>query len=159
MEPPAASGTPPADTPFSPDSLRLLAEARQESDRLRHEYIGLEHLVFAMTRRPHGAASAILATCGVDPDRVRASLAATIGSGDAVPAPAEDRPYTTRTHRVFSLASESARELGHPRVEPVHLLVGIMRERVGIGAHVLGAHGLTAEAVHDAARATPRSSP
>ena len=159
MDAPTASRTPPASRPFAPDALRLLAEARQESDRLRNEFIGIEHLVLAMARHPRPAAASILAACGVDPHRVQQSFAELLGSGDATVPPNVALPYTTRTQRVFELASDTAGELGHAQVEVVDLLVGIMREGMGVGAQVLRQNGLTAEAAYDGARATPRSSP
>jgi ATP-dependent Clp protease ATP-binding subunit ClpC len=71
-----------------------------------------------------------------------------VGPGDSTraPAPGADRPFTTRTQAVLALAAESARALGQSQVGTGHVLVGIMREGRGVGAQVLGHHGLTTEA-------------
>ena len=134
--------------PLADDARRLLLEARDESDRLNHEYIGIEHLVLALTRRTGDAATAPLAHLGVDGDQVRQTLATIVVPGESARAlaPGAARPYTTRTQAVLRLASEAARALGQPRVATGHLLVGIMREGRGVGAQVLGHHGLTLEA-------------
>jgi hypothetical protein len=134
--------------PLTDDAKRLLLEARDESDRLRHEYIGIEHLVLALTRRTGSAATAPLAHFGVDGEQVRQTLATMVGPGDSTraPAPGADRPFTTRTQAVLALAAESARALGQSQVGTGHVLVGIMREGRGVGAQVLGHHGLTTEA-------------
>ncbi len=134
--------------PLTDDATRLLLEARDESDRLRHEYIGIEHLVLALTRRTGSAATAPLAHLGVDGEQVRQTLATIVGPGDSTraPAPGANRPFTTRTQTVLTLAAESARALGQSQVGTGHVLVGILREGRGVGAQVLGHHGLTTEA-------------
>lgn len=134
--------------PFTDDALRLLAGARDESDRLQHEYIGTEHLVLALTRQAGDPVAAPLAHLGVDGEQVRQTLAATLVPGHRAPAPGEERPYTSRTQQALSLAAESARALGHPGVGTGHVLVGVMREGRNIGAQVLHHHGLTAEAAY-----------
>src|SRR5262249_41073816 len=50
------------------------------------------------------------------------------------------------------LAAESARELGHARVGVPHILVGLMRERLGIAAQVLTDEGLAEERAYEFAR-------
>jgi ATP-dependent Clp protease ATP-binding subunit ClpC len=132
--------------PFTDDALRLLAEARGESDSLRHEYIATEHLALALTRRTGGPAAAPLAHLGVDGDQVRQTLATIVRAGTSALAPGAERPYTSRTQKALAFAEESARALGHPRVGTAHVLVGLMRERLNLAAQVLQHHGLTAEA-------------
>jgi ATP-dependent Clp protease ATP-binding subunit ClpC len=130
---------------FTGDALRLLADARGESDRLRHEYVGTEHLVLALTRQAEGGASAVLGRLGVDRDRVRESIAATIGTGRSEHAPGAELPFTSRTRTALALATESARELGQASVGAEHVLLGLMREGLNIGAQILHEHGLTVD--------------
>ena len=127
--------------PFTAAARRLLAGAREESDRLAHEYVGTEHLVLALARQWGDPADQ--ARLGVDWQGVRAQLAELLQPGARARALGGALPYTTRTKQVFALAGESARALGHGGVAVEHLLLGIMRERVGIGAQVLAHHGLT----------------
>ena len=131
------------DLPFTDAARQLLADARSESDRLQHEYVGTEHLVLALTRQPDDAAT--LARLGIDREQVRALIAMKITPGHAAPALGVERPYTSRTKQAFSFAAESARTLGHTRVGVEHLLVGMLRERKSFGAQVLQRCGLTAE--------------
>jgi ATP-dependent Clp protease ATP-binding subunit ClpC len=140
------------DLPLADDAVRLLAEARVESDRLHHEYLGAEHLVLALTRRAGDPATAPLAPLGVDGDRVRQTLAATLPAGHGALAPGAERPVTSRTRSALALAAESARAIGHPRVGTGHVLVGVLREGRNIGAQVLQHHGLTAVAAAAHAR-------
>jgi ATP-dependent Clp protease ATP-binding subunit ClpC len=128
--------------PFTDAARQLLADARTESVRLQHEYVGAEHVVLALTCQPDD--TAILARLGIDREQVRALIDATITPGHAVPATGIKRPYTSRTERIFSLAAESARTFGHGRVGVEHLIVGMLSKGKGVGAEVLQHFGLTA---------------
>jgi ATP-dependent Clp protease ATP-binding subunit ClpC len=137
----------PGDLPFTDAARQLLADARIESDRLRHEYIASEHLVLALARQPDAAAT--LARLDIDPERVHTLIAEKVVRGHAAPAPGVDRPYTTRTKQALSFATESARTLGHRAVGVEHLVIGVLRERKTIGAQVLEQCGLSAERVSE----------
>ncbi|MDO9632281.1 MAG: Clp protease N-terminal domain-containing protein, partial [Humidesulfovibrio sp.] len=50
----------------------VLTSAFHEVRKRRHEYLTLEHLLFAMTRE--AASSDILDACGADVDRLRTQL-------------------------------------------------------------------------------------
>jgi ATP-dependent Clp protease ATP-binding subunit ClpC len=140
----------PVDLPFNEPARRLLAAAHDESSRLHHEYIGTEHLVLALTRQSDDAS--LLALLGLDQSHVRALIDGTIAPGRAAPMSASERPYTSRTHKVFSFAVASARTLGHRQVGLEHLLVGLLQERLNIGAQALAQCGLTLERAADQAR-------
>jgi len=130
--------------PFTDAARRLLADAQEESGRLRHEYVGTEHLALALARRSADAPGlAGLAGLGVDWARVRARIDESVTPGRFARAPAEPLPYTSRARKAFALAGEGARALGHARVGVEHLVLGLVRERMGVGAQVLAEHGLT----------------
>lgn len=130
--------------PFTDAARRLLADAQEESARLRHESVGTEHLALALARRSADAPG--LAGLGVDWARMRARIDESVTPGRFARAPAEPLPYTSRTRKVFALAGEGARALGHARVGVEHLVLGLVRERMGVGAQVLAEHGLTEQA-------------
>jgi ATP-dependent Clp protease ATP-binding subunit ClpC len=135
------------DLPLASDTRQFIAAAVSEASRLGHEYFGTEHLAFALARPADPAKAIMLRRLGVDLDSVRRDLDATVLPGSAVLAPDAQRPDTSRTMQVFSFAADYARELGRPTIEVGHLLLGMLRERLNIGAQVLAHHGLTMEAV------------
>jgi ATP-dependent Clp protease ATP-binding subunit ClpC len=141
----------PGNVPFTDAARQLLDAARDESARLRHEYLGAEHVVLALTRPSY--APATLERLGVDPTEVQASISTIIKHGSATLEPGGARPYTSRTLKAITFAHEHARGLGHARVGVGDLLVGILQEGKGIGAQVLYQQGLTlAQAAEQAAR-------
>lgn len=142
--------TNPTDVPLSAAVLQLIARAKDESARLQHEYIGTEHLVLALSQQADDAAP--LVALAVEPQRVYTLISETIGRGRVALASDIERPFTSRTKHAFSLAAESAHELGHRHIGVAHLLVGLMRERLNIGAQVLADRGLTEERAYEYAR-------
>jgi hypothetical protein len=63
------------DLPVSQPSKRVLAYAAQESDRLKHEHIGTEHLLVGLLREENETAARILGELGVDLTRTREKIA------------------------------------------------------------------------------------
>ena len=141
-----------SDLQLTESAREVLELARDEAERLRHEYIGTEHLVLALTRQTEGFAVTALHNLNIDLGRVRGTIEATVRSGSASPSPDRALPYTTRTQRVFALARERALAFEQPDVGPEHLLIGVLREAMGIGGQVLMHHGLSVDAAVDEIR-------
>jgi ATP-dependent Clp protease ATP-binding subunit ClpC len=143
---------------FADSTRQLLAKARGEADRLRHDFIGTEHLLLALAAETQGVAATVLRSLRIDTDHVRRTIDATVRHGTAVSGRDGDLPYTPRTHKVFELAADTARAFGDHHVAAEHLLIGLLRERMGVAAQVLSDHGLSEGACLDELkrlRATP----
>jgi ATP-dependent Clp protease ATP-binding subunit ClpC len=135
---------------FTNDALALLAEANREAARLHHEYIGTEHIVLALTDRDVAVVTAALERSGVDRRQVYHSISGIVASGRDTQPPEQKRPFTSRTKTSIAFAADSARTMGHPKIAPEHLLLGLLREKMNIGAQVLHGHGLTVESATQA---------
>src|SRR5919204_454818 len=57
--------------------------------------------------------------------------------------------FTDRARRVVVLAQEESRLLSHNYIGTEHILLGLVREREGVGAQILWSHPLTAEQVRE----------
>jgi ATP-dependent Clp protease ATP-binding subunit ClpA len=57
--------------------------------------------------------------------------------------------FTEGARQVIVLAQDEARLLGHDYIGTEHLLLGLLRERDGIGGRILRSHGLELEAVRE----------
>ena len=142
--------TNPGGVPLSVAALQVIADAKQESARRQHEYIGIEHFVLALSQRTGDAAP--LPALAVDAQRVYTTISDIIQHGSSALTPDAERPLTSRTKTALSLAAESARQLGHSHIGVADLLVGLMREGRNIGAQVLAGEGLTVDRANDYAR-------
>ena len=141
----------PEELPHSDELQRVLAGAGTEALNLSHQYIGTEHVLLALVSNHDSAAAAALARIGISEEKVRSTMGDTVRRGRMTNL-AIELPLTTRTKTALARASHAARELGHPEVTPVHLLVGFMREGINIAAQVLQHHGFTLEQAEDIAR-------
>jgi hypothetical protein len=56
---------------MTPRAMRVVELAIDEARRLGHTYIGTEHLLLGLVRDPNGVAAEVLASLGVDLDKVR----------------------------------------------------------------------------------------
>jgi ATP-dependent Clp protease ATP-binding subunit ClpC len=128
------------------DALTL---ARDEATRLRHEYVGPEHLLLGLAREGEGVASAVVASLGVGWPAVVSALEQHLEPGH-VPNAGPDLPYTSRAKTVLEYAMASATDLGHAHVGTEHLLLGIAREGESVAAQVMATFGLSDDRVRAA---------
>jgi hypothetical protein len=92
--PPAGDGAPVDHVPFSPAAKQLLEETAQAALDLLHNYIGTEHILLGLLRRPDTPAARVLAEAGIEYGRARDTVAAALtgiqhgagGRGNADPA-------------------------------------------------------------------------
>ena len=140
---------------FTEDVRKVLAMAREEANRMHHTYVGTEHILLGFTTPGNAAPAQLLRRGGADPDDIRATIENSIRRGDPRMAPRQDLPYTSRAKKTLELAMTEARELRHNFVGAEHLLLGLIREEMGIAAQVLADHGVRAEAVRKALLENP----
>jgi ATP-dependent Clp protease ATP-binding subunit ClpA len=70
------------------------------------------------------------------------------GRGEATPE--GHIPFASNVKRALELSRREARELGHGFIGTEHLLLGLVRERKGVGAHILRRLGSPPEQVRQA---------
>ena len=119
-----------------------LATAREEAERWQHDYVGTEHLLLGLLALD----APWLDRAGIDRERVRREIEGMIQAGD-FSLPARQPAYTPRAFRALKLALAEARRLHHSKIEPRHLLLGLMREGEGVAGLVLRKLGLQLEVV------------
>lgn len=64
---------------FTPEAREAVVLAREEAGRLRHPWLGTEHLLLALARRPETRAGAVLSGLGVSADAVERALIDELG--------------------------------------------------------------------------------
>lgn len=130
---------------FTERVRRVLAMAREEAVRLRHEYVGTEHILLALLAEGEGVAAVVLQNFGLPLTEMRDLINDTVKKGSPDSPIGPDLPYTSRAKKVLELAMDEARLLGHNYVGTEHMLIGLIREEKGIAAQVIVHSGLTLE--------------
>jgi hypothetical protein len=119
---------------------RVIVLAQEEARLHRHNYIGTEHLLLGLLHEGHGIAARALRMSDLELEDVREAVEKIVGVGRGVPP--GHIPFTPRAKKVLELALREAEDLGQPRAETEHLLLGLLREGDGVAAQVLTQHGL-----------------
>ena len=106
---------------------------------MRHGHIGTEHLLVGLARVGDDVATPMLADHGLTPEKTRAEVVAIIGVGNTEPG--GQLPFTPAAHDALEATLRESLELGHDRVEPAHLLLGVLRQRDSVARRVLAGAG------------------
>lgn len=126
---------------FSTETKRTLSLAQREAEGRRQSYIGTEHLLLALAANREGMAYQILSDLGVDLERIP-EVIESVRTADERREAEEVRP-TSRVKRAIEIAFDEARRAGDQHVGTEHLLLGLLIEANGIGAHALLGLGVT----------------
>ena len=131
----AAWGGPEMSDKFTDGARRVMVLAQEEVRRLKHYYIGTEHILLGLIREGDGVAAQALESLGISLDAVRQQVEEITGQG--LKAPSGDIPLTPRAEKVLKLSLREALEFGHNYIGTEHILLGLIREGDGVAAQVL----------------------
>lgn len=133
---------------FAADALEALLRTPAEAEAIGSEYLGSEHLMFAVTRPPDGIPAAVMSSLGIHHDRLVAEAARKAmpkgpKQGDRLIL-AEEHLADALAFAVFEAGKRGARSVGLE-----HLLLGLLRASSGVAALVLDNVGGGLEAIWD----------
>ena len=129
---------------FTQRARRVLSLAHQEAERMRHNYIGTEHLLLGLIREEGGVAGRVLRELGLEADRVQEIVERLTGTGQYSGGKLDLSPGT---QEVLEFAVEEARQMGHHYIGTEHLLLGLVRYNDGVALDVLRKLGVTPEQI------------
>jgi ATP-dependent Clp protease ATP-binding subunit ClpC len=124
---------------FTESARQVVVLAQEEARKLRHGYIGTEHLLLGLIRE-NGRATTTLGAHGVELQPTRDWVVENIGEGDEEP-PAGQLPLTPRMKKIFEMSLEDAETFGHHAIGTQHLLIALLHEGQGVALHALRALG------------------
>jgi ATP-dependent Clp protease ATP-binding subunit ClpC len=129
---------------FTQRARRVLSLAHQEAERMRHNYIGTEHLLMGLIREEGGVAGRVLRELGLEADRVQEIIERLTGTGSYRGGKIDLSPGT---EQVLGFGVEEARKMGHHYIGTEHILLGLIRYGEGVAMDVLRRMGITPEQV------------
>lgn len=131
----------PAIARFGPDARRAVVEAQSAARGLGHDHIGAEHLLLGiLAAGPDAAGAAMLQRAGVTAAAVEQQIVAAVGRG-AEPTTGHI-PFSPGATKALERSLPEAISAGDRRIGTEHLLVALLRERTGLAARLLAAHGI-----------------
>lgn len=125
---------------FSDQAMLVVHLAIEEARGLRHAHVGTEHLLLGLVFIEEGLAAKALESLGLSLAEVRHQVVSITGHGRHIPP--HHAPFTPQAKRALKLSLREALSLGHNYIGPEHVLLGLLREKRGIGARVLTGLGV-----------------
>ncbi len=122
---------------FTERARQVILQAREEALDLGHSYLGSEHILLALIRE-EDIPTLVLSRFGLTAEKIRKAIMGQINRGSHT----GEILFAPDAKRVIEFAVEEARILHHQFVGPEHLLIGIVREKTGLGGRILRGFGL-----------------
>ena len=155
----------PSEITLAPETKQVINHAIEESRKLGHSHVGTEHLLLGIARQGESTAAKVLASAGVELEKVRHQLILTLGQQrPAAPSTPPAAPsasafgaftgpferFNDRAKRVLAFAQDEAIHLKHNYIGTEHLLLGLVREGESVAANVLNSLGVELSKVRTA---------
>ena len=132
---------------FTAYARRAVVTAQEEAREMNHNYIGTEHILLALLRRPDGLPNQVDGGASAHPRRVRddregvrEEVIDKVGAGKGK-AKSGHIPFTPRAKKVLELSLREALQLHHNYIGTEHILLGLIREDKGVAAQIMREHG------------------
>jgi ATP-dependent Clp protease ATP-binding subunit ClpC len=122
---------------FTEATRSVVMTAHEEAHLMRHDHVGTEHLLVALAGDP--AVAPLLAPYELSRERARAEVVRAVGMGEHEGS--GQLPLTAAAQDALDASLQEAMQVGGDRVEPAHLLLGVLRQRDGVARRVLVAAG------------------
>jgi RNA polymerase sigma factor (sigma-70 family) len=138
---------------LTPESRHVLDLAREEAIKLKHWFVGTEHILWGLANE--SSLASFWAPLGITPERIHGGIVFIYDrhlqqnqpSDQEAPSP-DTMPdarnlLTPRAKQVIIIAGTEAKKQGEKSIRPTHLLFGLMNEGGGIGAGLMRALGIS----------------
>lgn len=122
---------------FSPRVKDVISYSREEALRLRHDYIGTEHLLLGLIREGDGVAIKILKNIGIDTAALRQSIEDAVKGSSVSRAPIGNMPLTKQAEKVLKITYLEAKIFKSDIIGTEHLMLAILRDDENIASQIL----------------------
>ncbi len=124
---------------FTERARKAIEYARDEAARLRHDYIGTEHLLLGLIRLGEGRAVEILVNLGLEPNDLKASIEEVVQPSGGTMTMGQ-LPLTARAKKTLEVSGQEARALKSKDIDTEHILLALLKDEEGVAAQVLSTY-------------------
>jgi len=124
---------------FTEAARKAIEYARDEASRLKHDYIGTEHLLLGIIRLGEGMAVEVLANLGLEMDDLRASIEEVVQPSGGTMTMGQ-LPLTARAKKTLEVSGQEARALKSKDIDTEHILLALLKDEEGVAAQVLSTY-------------------
>jgi len=123
---------------FSPEVKEVISNSRDEAMRLRHQHIGIEHLLLGLIREGEGTAIKVLKSLNLDVVLVRKAVEDAVrGNSGLSEASTNNLPLTKQAEKVLKITILEAKLYKSDTVSTEHLMLSILKNKDNIATRVL----------------------
>lgn len=131
---------------FSPKLKEVISFSREEALRLRHDQIGIEHLLLGLIREGDGMALKVLHSLQVDLVLFRRKIEDAIKDKVTIlPTNTTSLPLTKQAEKVLKITLLEAKSMQQEIVATEHLLLAILKNKENIATQLLNKWDVTYE--------------
>lgn len=126
---------------LTPRANQAITLAKKEALKLKHNYVGTEHLLLGIVNLGQGVAVNVLRKMGINLENLSAEVEKNIGMGDSN-ATMQTLELSEGVKKSLSFAAQEATKLGHNYIGTEHLLLGILCDENSAAQQVLKSMGV-----------------
>ncbi|SEM75064.1 ATP-dependent Clp protease ATP-binding subunit ClpC [Ligilactobacillus sp. WC1T17] len=126
------------DESYTPSANRVLVLAQEQANYFKHQAIGTEHLLLALTMEENGIAGQVLRQSLVRPTDVREEIERLAGYGSLMrQSPNNYLPYSPKAKEILDEAARQAYYTGSSKIGTEHLLLALLGNDEIISSRIL----------------------
>jgi ATP-dependent Clp protease ATP-binding subunit ClpC len=131
---------------FSPKLKEVISFSREEALRLRHDQIGIEHLLLGLIREGDGMALKVLHSLQIDLTLFRRKIEDAIKDKvTAMPSNTTSLPLTKQAEKVLKITLLEAKSMQQDTVATEHLVLAILKNKDNLATQLLNKWDVTYE--------------
>jgi ATP-dependent Clp protease ATP-binding subunit ClpC len=136
---------------FTEKARKAIEYARDEAARLKHDYIGTEHLLLGLIRLGEGLAVEILNNIGIDANELKASVEEMVQPSGGTMQMGQ-LPLTARAKKTLEVSGNEARALKSKDIDTQHILLALLKDEEGVAAQVMSMYDVDYKEVYEELR-------
>ena len=124
---------------FTERARKAIEYARDEAARLRHDYIGTEHLLLGLIRLGDGRAIEVISNLGLELADLKTSIEEVVQPAGGTMTMGQ-LPLTARAKKTLEVSGQEARALKSKDIDTEHILLALLKDDEGVAAQVLSTY-------------------
>ncbi|MEW5925477.1 MAG: ATP-dependent Clp protease ATP-binding subunit, partial [Candidatus Zixiibacteriota bacterium] len=133
---------------FTELARKAIEYAREEAARLRHDYIGTEHLLLGLIRLGEGRAIEIINNLGLETQDLKTSIEEVVQPAGGTMTMGQ-LPLTARAKKTLEVSGQEARALKSKDIDTEHILLALLKDEEGVAAQVLSMYEIDYKEVYE----------
>ncbi|MBN2227170.1 MAG: ATP-dependent Clp protease ATP-binding subunit [candidate division Zixibacteria bacterium] len=133
---------------FTELARKAIEYARDEAARLRHDYIGTEHLLLGLLKLGEGRATEIITNLGIEPPDLKKSIEEVVQPSGGTMTVGQ-LPLTARAKKTLEVSGQEARALKSKDIDTEHILLALLKDEEGVAAQVLSMYEIDYKDIYE----------